>query len=280
MANSDKPLSHPDGARLDFAGEMSYGDYLRLDELLSAQRPRSREHNEMLFIVQHQATELWMKLMIHELGAAIAQVRRDELQPAFKMLSRVARIMAQLNQSWDVLSTLTPADYSSFRAELGSSSGFQSFQYRMVEFLLGNKDAVAMEPHRHRQEIFAILDELHRAPSLYDESIRVLARRGFTIDRECVERDCRSLHQFNESVCKAWVAVYRDPDNHWDLYELAEKLVDLEDAFRQWRFRHATTVERVIGFKRGTGGTSGVGFLRRQLDIVLFPELWRARTEL
>jgi tryptophan 2,3-dioxygenase len=280
MANSDKPLSHPDGARLDFAGEMSYGDYLRLDELLSAQRPRSRDHNELLFIVQHQATELWMKLMVHELRAAIAQVRGDELQPAFKMLARVARIMAQLNQSWDVLSTLTPAEYSSFRADLGSSSGFQSYQYRMVEFLLGNKVAMAMEPHRHRPELFAILDEMHRAPSLYDEAIRLLARRGFTIDRECVERDCRTLHEFNESVCAAWVQVYRDPERHWELYELAEKLVDLEDAFRQWRFRHATTVERVIGFKRGTGGTSGVGYLRRQLDLVLFPELWRARTEL
>ena len=280
MANSDKPISHPDGARLDFAAEMSYGDYLRLEELLSAQRPRSRSHNEMLFIVQHQATELWMKLMIHELRAAVAQVRGDDLPPAFKMLARVARIMAQLNQSWDVLSTLTPAEYSSFRADLGSSSGFQSFQYRMVEFLLGNKDALAMEPHRHRREIFAALDELHRAPSLYDESIRLLARRGFTIDRECVERDCRSLHEANESVCRAWVRVYRDPAGNWELYELAEKLVDLEDAFRQWRFRHATTVERVIGFKRGTGGTSGVGYLRRQLDVVLFPELWRARTEL
>jgi tryptophan 2,3-dioxygenase len=280
MANSDKPLSHPDGARLDFAGEMSYGDYLRLDDLLSAQRPRSRDHNELLFIVQHQATELWMKLMVHELRAAIAQVRGDELQPAFKMLARVARIMAQLNQSWDVLSTLTPAEYSSFRADLGSSSGFQSFQYRMVEFLLGNKVAMAMEPHRHRAELFAVLDELHRAPSLYDEAIRLLARRGFAIDRECVERDCRTLHEFNESACAAWVQVYRDPQRHWELYELAEKLVDLEDAFRQWRFRHATTVERVIGFKRGTGGTSGVGYLRRLLDVVLFPELWRARTEL
>jgi tryptophan 2,3-dioxygenase len=280
MANSDKPLSHPDGARLDFAGEMSYGDYLRLAELLSAQRPRSRSHDEMLFIVQHQATELWMKLMIHELRAAIGQVRRDDLQPAFKMLARVARIMAQLNQSWDVLSTLTPAEYSSFRAELGASSGFQSFQYRMVEFLLGNKDAVAMEPHRHRPELFAALDSLHQSPSLYDEAIRLLARRGFAIDPQCVARDCRSMHQFNESVCRAWVEVYRDPAKHWELYELAEKLVDLEDAFRQWRFRHATTVERVIGFKRGTGGTSGVGYLRRMLDTVLFPELWRARTEL
>ena len=200
MANSEKPPSHPDGARLDFTGEMSYGDYLGLDHLLAAQRPRSRDHNEMLFIVQHQATELWMKLVIHELRAAIGQVRGDDLQPAFKMMSRVARFMAQLNQSWDVLSTLTPAEYSSFRGDLGSSSGFQSYQYRMIEFLLGNKDAVAMEPHRHRPELFAKLQELHGSPSLYDEAIRVLARRGFAIDRECVERDCRSLHQFNESV--------------------------------------------------------------------------------
>ena len=280
MANTKDPPSHPDGARLDFAGEMSYGDYLGLDGLLAAQRPRSADHNEMLFIVQHQATELWMKLMVHELRAAIGHVRGDDLQPAFKMLSRVARIMAQLNQSWDVLATLTPAEYSSFRGDLGSSSGFQSYQYRMIEFLLGNKDAVAMEPHRHRTEIFSSLDELHRSPSLYDEAIRVLARRGFAVDKECVERDCRTLHQFNESVCRAWVQVYRDPQSHWDLYELAEKLVDLEDAFRQWRFRHATTVERVIGFKRGTGGTSGVSYLRRLLDVVLFPELWRARTEL
>jgi tryptophan 2,3-dioxygenase len=280
MANSKDTPTHPDGARLDFAGEMSYGDYLGLDGLLQAQRPRSRDHNEMLFIVQHQATELWMKLVIHELRAAIAQVRGDDLQPAFKMLSRVARIMAQLNQSWDVLSTLTPAEYSSFRAELGASSGFQSYQYRMIEFLLGNKHAVAMEPHRHRPEIFSILEELHAAPSLYDEAIRVLARRGFAIDKECLERDCKAAYAFNESVCRAWVDVYRDPARHWDLYELAEKLVDLEDAFRQWRFRHATTVERVIGFKRGTGGTSGVAYLRRLLDVVLFPELWRARTEI
>jgi len=280
MANSKAPPSHPDGARLDFDGEMSYGDYLGLDGLLASQRPRSRDHNEMLFIVQHQATELWMKLMVHELRAAIGHVRTDDLQPAFKMLSRVARIMAQLNQSWDVLSTLTPAEYSSFRGDLGASSGFQSYQYRMIEFLLGNKDAVAMEPHRHRPEIFSSLYELHRSPSLYDEAIRVLARRGFAVDKECVERDCRTLHAFNESVCRAWVQVYRDPAGHWVLYELAEKLVDLEDAFRQWRCRHATTVERVIGFKRGTGGTSGVSYLRRLLDVVLFPELWRARTDL
>jgi tryptophan 2,3-dioxygenase len=270
----------PDGARLDFAGEMSYGDYLRLDEVLGAQQPRSPDHNEMLFIVQHQATELWMKLVIHELRAARGHIRKDTLQPAFKMLARVARIMAQLNQSWDVLSTLTPAEYSSFRESLGSSSGFQSYQYRMIEFLLGNKSAVMMEPHRHRQEIFRELEGLHGEPSIYDEAIRILARRGLAVDRECVERDCRVSHVFNESVCRAWVEVYRATDKHWELYELAEKLVDLEDAFRQWRFRHATTVERVIGLKRGTGGTSGVNYLRRVIEVELFPELWRARTAL
>lgn len=272
--------SHPDGARLDFAGAMSYGDYLQLDRLLGAQKPLSTDPNELLFIIQHQATELWMRLMLHELASARDHVRSDDLQPAFKMLARVARIMAQLNQSWDVLSTLTPAEYSAFRGALGNSSGFQSYQYRMVEFLLGNKRAVLMEPHRHRAELFTALDKLYREPSLYDEAIRVLARRGFDIAPSCVERDWTALHRFDDSVCAAWVQVYRDTEANWDLYELAEKLVDLEDAFRQWRFRHATTVERIIGLKRGTGGTSGVGYLRAALDIELFPELWRARTEL
>lgn len=272
--------SHSDGARLDFAGAMSYGDYLHLDQVLAAQQPRSRDHNEMLFIVQHQASELWMKLVIHELAAARERIRDDDLQPAFKMLARVARIMAQLNQSWDVLSTLTPAEYSSFRGALGSSSGFQSYQYRMIEFLLGNKSAVHMEPHRHRPELFAALDALHREPSIYDEAVRVLARRGFAVDPQCVERDWAGLHQFNDSVCRAWTEVYRSTGKHWELYELAEKLVDLEDNFRQWRFRHATTVERIIGLKRGTGGTSGVNYLRKVLEVELFPELWRARTAL
>jgi len=267
-----------DGARLDFAGEMSYGDYLRLDAILGAQRPRSGDHNEMLFIVQHQASELWMKLALHELLAARERVREGDLSPAAKMLSRVARIMAQLNQSWDVLSTLTPAEYSAFRGSLGSSSGFQSWQYRMLEFVLGNKNAVMMEPHRHRPDLLAPLERLHGEPSLYDEAVRLLARRGFALAPGCAERDWTQPRAFDDSVCEAWVRVYRDTAAHWDLYELAEKLVDLEDAFRQWRFRHATTVERIIGFKRGTGGTSGVGYLKRVLDAVLFPELWRART--
>jgi tryptophan 2,3-dioxygenase len=272
--------SHSDGARLDFAGAMSYSDYLGLDQVLAAQKPRSTDHNEMLFIVQHQASELWMKLIIHELRAARGHLRADDLQPAFKMLARVARIMAQLNQSWDVLSTLTPAEYSSFRDSLGSSSGFQSFQYRMIEFLLGNKSAVMMEPHRHRADLFGPLEALHGEPSIYDEAVRVLARRGFAIDAASLERDWSKVHAYDDSVCRAWVDVYRATDKHWDLYELAEKLVDLEDNFRQWRFRHATTVERVIGFKRGTGGTSGVNYLRRVIETELFPELWRARTEL
>jgi tryptophan 2,3-dioxygenase len=272
--------SDHDGARLDFAGAMSYGDYLRLDDVLGAQQPRSRDHNEMIFIIQHQASELWMKLVLHELDAARGHIRRDDLPPAFKMLARVARIMAQLVQSWDVLATLTPAEYSSFRASLGAASGFQSYQYRRIEFLLGNKGAVMMEPHRHRADLLAPLEEALREPSLYDEAIRVLAKRGFPIDPACVERDWTISHAFDASVCAAWVEVYRNTKQHWDLYELAEKLVDLEDAFRQWRFRHATTVERVIGWKRGTGGTSGVAYLRRLMDTVLFPELWRARTEL
>ena len=272
--------ANPEGARLDFAGAMSYGDYLHLDELLGAQQPRSRDHNEMVFIIQHQASELWMKLAIHELTAARDHIRDDDLQPAFKMLARVARIMAQLNQSWDVLATLTPAEYSSFRGALGSSSGFQSFQYRMVEFLLGNKSALHLEPHRHRADLLAPLQRLHREPSIYDEAIRLLARRGLAVDAQCVERDWRDLHHCNDSVAAAWVEVYRDTARYWELYELAEKLVDLEDAFRQWRFRHATTVERVIGFKRGTGGTAGVSYLRRVVDVELFPELWRARTAL
>ncbi|MCW5590749.1 MAG: tryptophan 2,3-dioxygenase [Burkholderiales bacterium] len=272
--------SRADGARLDFAGAMSYGDYLHLDAVLGAQHPRSGDHNEMLFIVQHQASELWMKLVLHELLAARSRVREADLAPAAKMLARVARIMAQLNQSWDVLSTLTPSEYSSFRASLGSASGFQSWQYRMIEFALGARSAVMMEPHRHRPDLVAPLEALHREPSLYDEAVRLLARRGFALAPQAVERDWSEARAFDETVCEAWVRVYRDTTRHWDLYELAEKLVDLEDAFRQWRFRHATTVERIIGFKRGTGGTSGVQYLRRVQEGVLFPELWRARTAL
>jgi tryptophan 2,3-dioxygenase len=276
----DVPETPESGAHVDFSGEMSYGDYLGLDRILDAQNRRSANHNEMLFIIQHQTTELWMKLVIHELKAAIDQLRRDELQPAFKMLARVSRIMAQLIQAWDVLSTLTPSEYLAFREQLGRSSGFQSYQYRTIEFLLGNKNASLVAPHAHRVDIRGPLDAVLKAPSLYDEAIRLLARRGFAIDAAMVERDWSKPYEPNASVEAAWTSVYRDTARHWDLYELAEELVDLEDFFRQWRFRHVTTVERVIGFKRGTGGTAGVAYLRKLLDIRLFPELWDLRTAL
>jgi tryptophan 2,3-dioxygenase len=279
--NSPKPdLKPPEGAHLDFSAEMSYGDYLALDKLLDAQQPRSGDHNELLFIVQHQTSELWMKLMRHELAAARECLRQDDLAPAFKMLARVARIMHQLIQAWDVLSTLTPSEYSAFRPALGQSSGFQSYQYRILEFMLGNKNPAMLAPHRHRADLLDQVTRELETPSLYDEAIRLLARRGFAIDADSVERDWTLPYARNKSVETAWAEVYRDTTRHWDLYDLAEKLVDLEDRFRQWRFRHVTTVERVIGFKRGTGGTAGVGYLKALLDAEMFPELWTVRTSL
>jgi tryptophan 2,3-dioxygenase len=259
---------------------MSYGDYLSLDGLLDAQHPRSTCHDEMLFIVQHQTSELWMKLVLHELFAARAKLQADELGPAFKMLARVGAIMQQLIQAWNVLSTLTPSEYTQFRASLGRSSGFQSYQYRGLEFLLGNKSAALMEPHRHRPDLYTWLEALLEAPSFYDEAIRVLARRGLPVASEVVSRDFRQPYVAHPSVEAAWAEVYRNTERHFDLYELAEKLVDVEDTIRQWRFRHVTTVERVIGFKRGTGGTAGVSYLRGMLEVRLFPELWDLRTQL
>ena len=267
-------------ARLDFSQTMSYGDYLQLDAILTAQHPRSPDHNEMLFIVQHQTSELWMKLMLHELGAAIAHVRRDELSPAFKMLARVSRIMEQLVHAWDVLSTMTPPEYSAIRPYLGQSSGFQSFQYRCIEFALGNKNPAMLRPHAHHPERMALVQQAYASPSLYDETLRLLARRGLPVPASATDRDWTAAYTEDAQVEQAWLAVYRDPQAHWDLYQLGEELVDLEDAFRLWRFRHMTAVERVIGFKRGSGGTSGVGYLRKMLDTVLFPELWRLRTDL
>jgi len=269
-----------DGAHLDLRGEMSYCDYLHLDEVLGAQHPRSPDHNEMLFIVQHQTTELWMKLMRHELAAATQAVAGDRLGSAFKMMARVSRIMEQLVHAWDVLATMTPSEYSAIRPHLGRSSGFQSWQYRCIEFMLGNKNAAMLQPHAHRPDLLAQVDAAWRAPSLYDESLRLLARRGFAIPAAHLERDWREPHLASDAVEQAWLAVYRDPAQHWDLYQLGEELTDLEDAFRLWRFRHVTTVERIIGFKRGTGGTSGVGYLRKMLDVVLFPEIWKLRTDL
>ena len=269
-----------EGAQLDFSNDMSYGDYLQLDAILNAQRPLSPNHNEMLFIVQHQTSELWMKLLLHELGAAMQCVARDELGSAFKMLARVGKIMAQLVHAWDVLATMTPPEYSAIRPYLSNSSGFQSWQYRCIEFKLGNKNAAMLKPHAHRPEIMARVKAAWRAPSLYDESLRLLARRGITVPAQHLERDWTQAHESSEAVLQAWLTVYRDPEAHWDLYQLGEELTDLEDAFRLWRFRHVTTVERVIGFKRGTGGTSGVGYLRKMLDVVLFPEIWKLRTDL
>jgi tryptophan 2,3-dioxygenase len=276
-------MSEPEhhDAKLDFSqGEMSYGDYLHLDAVLGAQHPRSPDHNEMLFIVQHQTSELWMKLMLHELRAAIAALAADRMPAAFKMLARVSRIMEQLVHAWDVLATMTPPEYSAIRPYLASSSGFQSWQYRCIEFSLGNKNAAMLQPHAHRPDLHAIVEQAWRAPSLYDEALRLLARRGFAIPAHCVERDWTQPHAASDAVEQAWLKVYRDPEAHWDLYQLGEELTDLEDAFRLWRFRHVTTVERVIGFKRGTGGTGGVSYLRKMLDVVLFPEIWRLRTEL
>ncbi|MBS0446844.1 MAG: tryptophan 2,3-dioxygenase [Proteobacteria bacterium] len=277
---STEKIVADEGARLDFANEMSYGDYLHLDEVLGAQHPLSPEHNEMLFIIQHQTSELWMKLMLHELRAAIAAVARDELGSAFKMLARVSRIMEQLVHAWDVLATMTPPEYSAIRPYLSSSSGFQSWQYRCIEFQLGNKNAAMLKPHAHRPDRLAQVEAAWRAPSLYDESLRLLARRGLPVPADHVERDWTRPYEASDAVEQAWLVAYRAPDTHWDLYQLGEELTDLEDAFRLWRFRHVTTVERVIGFKRGTGGTSGVGYLRKMLDVVLFPEIWKLRTDL
>ena len=269
-----------EAAQLDFSKSMSYGDYLQLDALLAAQKPLSPEHNEMLFIVQHQTSELWMKLMLHELAAAIDNVARDELPPAFKMLARVSRIMEQLVHAWDVLATMTPPEYSAIRPYLATSSGFQSWQYRCIEFRLGNKNAAMLKPHEHNQARLAQVRAAHEAPSLYDEALRLLARRGLAVPASHVERDWTQPYQESDGVEQAWLVVYRNSRDHWDLYQLGEELIDLEDAFRLWRFRHVTTVERVIGFKRGTGGTGGVSYLRKMLDVVLFPEIWKLRTDL
>ena len=273
-------IVHEERAQLDFSKSMSYGDYLQLDAILTAQKPLSPAHDEMLFIVQHQTSELWMKLMLHELRAAIGHIARDELPPAFKMLARVSKIMEQLVHAWDVLATMTPPEYSAMRPYLGQSSGFQSYQYRCIEFSMGNKNRAMLKPHEHRADLLAQVQAAYEAPSLYDEALRLMARRGLAVPASHTERDWTQPYAESEAVEQAWLTVYRNPEQHWDLYQLGEELTDLEDAFRLWRFRHVTTVERVIGFKRGTGGTGGVSYLRKMLDVVLFPEIWRLRTNL
>lgn len=268
-----------DGAQMTFDGRMSYGDYLHLDAILTAQHPLSAAHDELLFIVQHQTSELWMRLALHELTAARDALRADDPRPAFKMLARVSRIFEQLNSAWDVLRTMTPSDYTTFRETLGQSSGFQSFQYRQIEFLLGNRNRAMLRPHAHRADLTKLLETELARPSLYDVALAAL-HRHHPLPETVLTRDPGLPHQANDAVAAAWTAVYRAPETYWTLYELAEKLVDLEDYFRRWRFNHVTTVERVIGFKRGTGGTGGVSYLKRMLEVELFPELWHLRTAL
>ncbi|MDW3225506.1 MAG: tryptophan 2,3-dioxygenase family protein [Paracoccaceae bacterium] len=269
---SDTPS---EGAKMDFATDMSYGDYLRLDPILDAQHPLSDAHDEMLFIVQHQTSELWMRLAIHELEAARSAIQKGELRPAFKMLARVARIFEQLNGAWDVLRTMTPSEYTAFRPSLGNSSGFQSHQYRLIEFILGNRNAGLMKLHAHKEAATVALSGELAQPSLYQVALDLLGQRFDTSG--LAGPVAETAWQARSDIQELWQKVYEDPETYWEIYELAEKLVDLEDYFRRWRFNHVTTVERIIGFKRGTGGTSGVGYLRKMLEVELFPELWHVR---
>lgn len=264
----------------DFRGAMSYADYLRLSDLLACQKPLTGQHDETLFIVIHQASELWIKLCLHEIAAAIRQIRADDLGPAFKMMSRVARVQVNLIQSWEILSTMTPFDYSSFRSALGKSSGFQSFQYRMLEFRLGNKNRETARVFDSHPEISAQVRAALTEPSIYDESLALLSRRGLPVPQEKLTRDFAEPYAADPRVTEAWRQVYRDAEKHWDLYELAEKLVDLEYRFHLWRFSHMKTVERIIGAKPGTGGTSGVSYLQKALNLRFYPELWDVRTEI
>jgi len=269
-----------EAVHFDLGSSQSYGEYLQLDQLLSAQRPLTSEHDEMLFIIVHQASELWLKLMRHELEAVMECVRRDDLDPSFKMFGRVARVQEQLLAVWDVLATMTPADYSAFRNALGRSSGFQSFQYRMVEFALGNKHPDMILVHRRDAAHFAALERALHAPSLYDEVLRLLSRRGYGVPAELLMRDYSAAYLPHKQVTGAWLGVYHNAEKDWDLYELAERMIDLDHRFQLWRFQHMKTVERIIGYKPGTGGTAGVSYLAKALRLRFFPELWEARTSM
>ena len=268
------------GIITELARESSYGGYLCLDQLLSAQKPRSSHHDEMLFIIQHQTSELWMKLLVHELAAAIANVKADALSSCFKILARAKQVQRQLFEQWAVLETLTPSEYAQFRDVLGPASGLQSHQFRAIEFMLGNKNPARLDLFKHDASVKKLLQDLLEAPSLYDEFLRLLARRGMPVPRECVERDWSQPHARHAGVTAVFRTIYENPEAHWDAYDMCEKLVDLEENFQLWRFRHVKTVERVIGFKRGTGGTAGVAFLRKTLEFPLFPELLDVRTEI
>lgn len=269
-----------DGAKMDFKDAMSYGDYLHLEEILSHQKPQSDAHDEMLFVIQHQTSELWMKLAIHELDAARVALQAGDAATMFKMLARVSRIFEQLNNAWDVLRTMTPADYTKFREALGPSSGFQSYQYRLIEYVLGNRNPNMLKPHEKLPEVHKMLSSELARPSFYDEVVRVLFREVDGHENDVPAPQLDSPHRSVPEIQARWKTVYENVDEYWSLYALGEKLVDLEDYFRRWRFNHVTTVERVIGFKRGTGGTAGVQYLRKMLEVELFPELWDLRGEL
>ncbi|MCB1561268.1 MAG: tryptophan 2,3-dioxygenase [Xanthomonadales bacterium] len=270
------------GIAIDLQRDSSYGGYLGLDQLLSAQHPHSvpPHHDEMLFIIQHQVSELWLKLIIHELGAALQHLREDDLGPCLKILARVKQVQRQLFEQWAVLETLTPSEYVQFRGALGSASGFQSLQYRLVEFLLGNKNADMIALFAHAPEQQDVLRAVLEAPSLYDEFLRYLSRHGHAVPAECVERDFSEPHRRNPALVPVFKRIYEDTESHWSAYHLCEQLVDVEESFQLWRFRHMKTVERIIGYKRGTGGSSGVGFLKQALELTFFPELFEVRTVL
>jgi tryptophan 2,3-dioxygenase len=265
---------------LDLQHGGTYGDYLKLDQVLSAQQPVTSAHDEMLFIIQHQTSELWIKLLLHELDAAVELVRTDRLAESFKIFARVAHIQRMLFEQWAVLETMTPSEYLEFRDALGKASGFQSYQYRALEFVLGNKDANALKPHRHEARLHAELEERLKAPSLYDEFLRWLARHGHPVPADRVDRDFTQPYERSDQVVEVFRVIYDAPDKHYEAYDMAEKLVDVEERFQLWRFRHMTTVKRIIGFAQGTGGSSGVGFLKKALDLTFFPELWDVRTHL
>jgi len=264
----------------DLGSSVSYGEYLQLDKLLGAQQPLSSQHNEMVFILVHQVSELWMRLMLHELTAALECIRRDDLGPALKMLARISRTQTQLLTVWDVLSTLTPFEYSAFRNALGRSSGFQSVQYRLLEFLFGNKHAAMIDVHKRDPRAYELLARALAEPSLYDEVLRLLSRRGYDIPESYLSRDFSEPYQAHKQVAGAWLGVYHNADQAWDLYELAERLVDLDYNFQLWRYHHLKTVERIIGYKPGTGGTGGVSYLAKALELKFFPELWQIRTSM
>jgi tryptophan 2,3-dioxygenase len=268
------------GIHTDFPKKMTYGDYLQLDSLLSSQKRLSSHHDEMLFIIIHHVSELWLKLIIHEIQAAIKAIQNEDMQASFKMLARVSKIQSQIIQAWDVLSTLTPAEYMEFRDKLGNASGFQSYQYRLVEFVLGYKTPFILKIYKNEPELYSILKEAYEAPGLYDVAIQKLAKEGFSINKNVLNRDFSKTYEKDESVEEAWLNIYKNVDQHWELYQLGEKLVDIEDWFQQWRFRHMKTVERIIGHKTGTGGSSGVGYLKKVLDHYFFPELWDLRTKI